>query len=135
VKLKYRIIEAVTRDPDATNATIASITGATKNYVRSVRSQENMLSPKRRDLIIRQMRSEPKKSAAEIARITGATTKYVYMIASEIGMQSHLRTPDALDRLEEANAHWLMQSARSSNVTWPELLNAIVTDARLDATE
>lgn len=90
-----------------------------------------------RDRILAEIAVDPRRSAAEIGAAAGAREDYVRSVASrygkEIGATPHAgRGPFCLS---EPNAEWLRAEANKANVALAEILNGIVTDARLEDQE
>lgn len=80
--------------------------------------------------VLEEIEADPNRSALEIAAIVGCSHTLVYHIAKEWGVTVRKYTKSV--SLLDDNIAWVNHAARSSGVDVHELVNSIITDARLD---
>ena len=81
--------------------------------------------------ILRELQKDATRTAGTIAKIAGCAPGTVRTVAAQNGFTVG-RGPGR-DRMEPANRDFVASEASRLNVTFTEMLNAIITDARLDA--
>ncbi|KAB2539673.1 hypothetical protein AL035_17860 [Salipiger aestuarii] len=86
----------------------------------------------KRLIILAEISRNPFRSAPEIAAAVNCSEMYVRSVASRRGVVygRHL-----IEVAQSGNLVWLQREADRLGVSVPDLINLIVTDARLDAEE
>ncbi|GGG77686.1 hypothetical protein GCM10011415_28250 [Salipiger pallidus] len=77
--------------------------------------------------VLRALRSDPRQPVRTIAADLGVSASYVRAVKSRSGITAGEMSPE--------NLLWLKSQAARDNLTVPQLLNGLVTDARLEAEE
>ncbi|MBT8152739.1 hypothetical protein KMP13_02270 [Epibacterium ulvae] len=84
--------------------------------------------------VVDQIQRDPYRSSADIAKAAGVRIDYVRHVAHQeklsVGERKGERTRKVV--LSHENLMWLELQAAEHNVALPELINACVTDHRLD---
>lgn len=76
--------------------------------------------------------ADPLADGREIARRVGCSDAYVSVVRGRYGLRPGFITTGIL-MSDNENTKWLVREAQRNGVTVPQMLDAILTDARLDS--
>lgn len=77
----------------------------------------------------------PEFGHAKIARMVDCDKSYVYNVRRRAGLLPSSSRKPIIANLDRDNNIWLLAQARRSNVSLEEMLNSIITDARIEDDE
>lgn len=84
--------------------------------------------------VIAEISRDPNRTSVQIAEALGVRPAYVRTVARRNGIKYGVPRK-ARKRISRENVLWVHEAAQDAGCTFYEMLNAIVTDARLDAEE
>lgn len=87
------------------------------------------------DKVLAELQADPTRGALAIAKITGASESYVHDLASTAHIKVGVRGGSSIRGISRENGLFLRIEAAANKCSVKDYLNAIVTDARLDAEE
>lgn len=91
------------------------------------------MSAPKKTAILAELIKNPCRTSQEIAAAAGSTQSSVRTVASLHGIR--FGKPGAPKLLTDENRAWLLEQAAAERCSLPDMLNAIITDARCEAEE
>lgn len=130
---KKAVLRALKSNPRRTAGDIAKATGASRTYVAELASEYKIPIGIRdtKKIVAAYIARNPGASHEEVAEACGTKITYVMQVSAALRLSGGV----IADQFDRDNLSWIERQAHRSGVTVTEFLNAIVTDARLDAEE
>lgn len=90
-------------------------------------------SPALREKIIDLKRDRPMIKCTEIAKLTGASRGYVSRVLTKAGLTASHNRARILVPITPENLSWVASEAEALGVDTSEVIDAVLTDARMEA--